>query len=194
MSRNVVSGKDISSMEDAWLGRHQKESIHETAPDVKEFRRLEPTNGMESDKAFEPTEEFTAEQEKEMSSIERNETEATPESKAAKPDDYKTRLLKYIPAEVVALYLTLDAILRSTDQLPLNTYWAVFIVGIVGTYLYLHRVEKVYKNKQLLISVVAYCIWVFALGGPFVYLEWYHPIYGGMLLPIYTFFVPIIEA
>jgi hypothetical protein len=109
-------------------------------------------------------------------------------------DKYTSRLLKYIPAEVIALYITLDAMIRSSDQIQAGVYWAVFLFGILGTYLYLWRVQKVNKQNQLLISVVAYCVWVFALGGPFVLLNWYEPIYGGLLLPIFTFLIPIIEA
>jgi hypothetical protein len=109
-------------------------------------------------------------------------------------DKYTSRLLKYIPAEVLVLYLTLDAIIRSSGKISLAGYWAIFILGIFGTYLYLWRVERVQKQLQLLISVGAYCIWVFTLGGPFVHLAWYDPIYGSLALPIYTFFIPIIEA
>ena len=109
-------------------------------------------------------------------------------------DKYTSRLLKYIPAEVLVLYLTLDAIIRSSDKISLAGYWAIFILGIFATYLYLWRIEKVQKQLQLLISVGAYCVWVFALGGPFVHLTWYDPIYGSLALPIYTFFIPIIEA
>jgi hypothetical protein len=111
-----------------------------------------------------------------------------------KADNYTSRLLKYIPAEVVALYVTLDAIIRSSEDISIWIYWAVFIFGILGTYLYLWRVEKVTKQIQLLISAGAFIVWVFAIGGPFAHLAWYQPIYGGLLLPVYTFLVAIIEA
>jgi hypothetical protein len=49
-------------------------------------------------------------------------------------DTYLTRLLKYVPAEVIALYLTLDAIIRSSQEIHLFIYWFVFVFGIIGTY------------------------------------------------------------
>lgn len=113
---------------------------------------------------------------------------------AVEPDKYTSRLLKYIPAEVIALYLTLDIIIRSTEQTPLGLFWFVFLFGIPATFFYLRRVEKVHKNSQIFISVIAYCVWVFAIGGPFVHLNWYQPLYGAIILPMYTFIVPIIEA
>jgi hypothetical protein len=109
-------------------------------------------------------------------------------------DDYKDRLLKYIPAEVIALYMFLEGIIKSAGDPSPVIHWAIFFVGVVGTYLYLLRIMKVGKQLQLVISVVAFCVWVLALGGPFVQLGWYKPVYGTLILPIYTFFVPMIEA
>ena len=116
------------------------------------------------------------------------------EVEAVEPDKYTSRLLKYIPAEVIALYLTLDIIIRSTEPAPLGLYWFVFLFGIPATFFYLRRIEKVHKNSQIIISVIAYCVWVFAIGGPFVFVNWYQPLYGAIILPMYTFIVPIIEA
>ena len=117
-----------------------------------------------------------------------------PEPVTLEPDKYSERLLKYIPAEVIALYLTLDAIVRSTEQIPILFYWGIFVFGIAATYLYLWRVEKVNKKAQLVISVGAFIVWVFTLGGPFTHLSWYDPIFGGILLPMYTFMIAIVEA
>jgi hypothetical protein len=109
-------------------------------------------------------------------------------------DKYSDRLLKYIPSEIIVLYLSLDTTIRSAGKTDALLYWFIFIAGAVFTYLYLYRVQKVKKQVQLILSVVAFCIWVFAIGGPFSYLSWYDPIYGGILLPIFTFAIPIIET
>jgi hypothetical protein len=112
-------------------------------------------------------------------------------------DDYQSRLLKYIPTEVVALYLTLDNILKSAavDQQPdLTLLWIIFLLLVVFTPIYLWRVTKVRKSVQLIISTVAFVIWVFALGGVFENLPWYKHYYGALLLPTFTFLVPIIEG
>ncbi|HEX5055641.1 MAG TPA: hypothetical protein VFX02_04000 [Gammaproteobacteria bacterium] len=110
------------------------------------------------------------------------------------PDSYTDRLLKYVPAEVVALFITLDALVRSSSEIPTFIYWAIFLFCTAATYLYLWRVAKVRKHCQLAISTVAFVVWVFALGGPFTHFDWYSPIYGGLLLPIFTFAVALYEA
>jgi hypothetical protein len=111
------------------------------------------------------------------------------------PDDYQGRLLKYIPAEVVAVYVFLDGVLRSAAPgLPIPIIrWVVFVALLGGTWLYLQRVEEVSRVQQLLISTVAFVIWVFSLGGPFMTFGWYSPLYGAILLPLYTFSIPIFQ-
>jgi hypothetical protein len=116
---------------------------------------------------------------------------STPPSQA--PDGYSDRLIKYIPAEVVALYLTLDALIRSAPQVSIVIYWAVFVFCFLGTYAYLWRIQKVRKPLQLHISGGAFVVWVFAMGGPFAQLGWYNPLYAGILLPMFTFSVALVE-
>jgi hypothetical protein len=109
---------------------------------------------------------------------------------AAPPEDkYKDRLLKYIPGEVVTLYLTLTALQGTATGLPWWLGWMIFLVCAVGTWFYLHVVLDVNDRTQLIISTISFGVWVFALGGPFKDLSWYKPIYGGLLLPAFTFFI-----
>ena len=116
------------------------------------------------------------------------------ETPAPAADDYKDRLLKYIPAEVIALYITLTTMVESIPDTPGWLPWAIFAFGLGATWLYLWRVGKVHKTLQLAISVGAFFVWAFAMGGPFELTSWYQPYYGALLLPIYTFLVPIVEA
>ncbi len=109
------------------------------------------------------------------------------------PDGYATRLLKYIPSEVIALYLTLTSLLKSSGDTGLPLEWIVFAFGVLVTPLYLWRIQRVHKPLQLVISTGAFAAWAFALGGPFASLGWYTPTYGGMFLSIYTFLIPVIE-
>ncbi len=114
-----------------------------------------------------------------------------------RPDDYIERLIKYIPSEVIALYLTLDPLVRPTLGSPgpdnQIIHWLIFIFCAFLTWFYLRRVLQVKKQVQLIISVGAFFVWVFAIGGPFVYFPWYKPLYGGILLPLYTAFIPAVE-
>lgn len=113
-----------------------------------------------------------------------------------KADHYTDRLLKYIPAEVVACYVFVQGIMMQlTDPVELEVFqWGVFVVFLIVTYLYLWRILKVRKFQQLAISVTAFAVWVFALGGPFALITWYKPVYGEVLLPVYTLVVALWSA
>jgi hypothetical protein len=115
-------------------------------------------------------------------------------SKKLKADSYSIRLIKYIPSEVIALYLTLEGVLKSANLINSMLHWAIFAFGIIGTFLYLWRVQQVSKKIQLVLSILSFCVWVFAFGGPFASLFWYKPLYGALLLPSFTFIIPIINA
>jgi hypothetical protein len=114
------------------------------------------------------------------------------------PDDYKTKLMKYIPAEVISLYVTLEAAINASAHTAADTvgpFWLIFIVGLIGTPIYLWRINKVSKGLQLAVSTGAFAVWVFTLGGPFEGWDWYqgHKIYAALILPIYTFAVAAID-
>lgn len=113
----------------------------------------------------------------------------------AKPDDYLTRLIKYIPSETVTLYVTLYGIANAArTEIPFEQItWLIFIVGVVLTPFYLWRIAKVTDWLQILAATGAFVIWGFAMGGPFANLSWYHSVYGALLLPIYTAVIPFFE-
>jgi hypothetical protein len=129
-----------------------------------------------------------------------NELEPAPAPPAAAPavptrDDYLSKLYKYIPAEVIALYISIDGFLRTLPPMQKQLMqWAMVVVGVVATIAFLSRIQKVQKSRQLLISAGAFLVWAFALGGPFENLLWYHGAYGSVALLLYTFFVPIADA
>jgi len=105
-----------------------------------------------------------------------------------KPDTFRDRLFKYIPAEVVTLYLGLSATVSAKDA-PHFLYWVIFFAGLIGTPFYLRFVQNVTARAQLILSTLAFAVWVFALGGPFADIEGYKQVYGAVLLPLFTFFV-----
>ncbi len=111
-------------------------------------------------------------------------------------DNYLTKLLKLIPAEIVTLYITLSAILESSKESTKNLELTVFIIVLILTPLYIYIITKEESKKppwkQIVVSTLSFVVWVFALGGPFLYFKWYKRIYGALFLPIYTFLIPLI--
>jgi len=116
-------------------------------------------------------------------------------------DDYVSRVLKHIPSEIVMAYIAIDGVLRTSydARIPseretlLTLQWITLAAMTILTPLWLYRVMRVKRSAQLFISTLSVPVWLFALGGPFVLLDWYEPAFGAIVLPIYTLVVPIIS-
>lgn len=121
----------------------------------------------------------------------------------SKPDSYVDQVLKYIPSEIVAAFLFMDGILRSSGKATVLYFWLIFIFLLAITPFYIWAVtsEKVESTgaarkpawDQIIISFFSFAVWVFAIGGPFKFLSWYDPAYGSTSLVLFTFLPPIIS-
>ena len=118
----------------------------------------------------------------------------------AKIDGYFDRLLKYIPADVVGLWLTGSGLIQSqTDDVPrLGLLWLLFVAGLVLSFFWTRKqtqeAKKLTEWRQIFLSCGSFAVWVFAIGGPFAELSLYKPIYGSILLLIYTSTIPLLPA
>ena len=115
-------------------------------------------------------------------------------------DTYGSRLLKLIPAEVVTIFITIDGVIRAVGkgQIAPEVYWGVFVLLLILTYVYILRGTTIHplpaSHTQAIVSTVSFAVWVFAISGPFSFanLAWYKPVYGAILLPLYTFGMPLV--
>jgi hypothetical protein len=119
-----------------------------------------------------------------------------------KTDDYKERLLKYIPAEIVTLYMALKGLIEATNaSWKVPAAWAIIAVGVIATVLYLFKTMETPNWKQIIISTLAFVVWVLAVSGePFTSLysanhaaEANFKLVTGLILPLYTFGVALYE-
>ena len=112
------------------------------------------------------------------------------------PDDYASRLMKYIPTEAVGFWLAVSGIIQGDgdDISQAGLLWLFFVVGLVFTFFWLRRETKEPGKRtawtQTLLACGAFVVWVFATGGPFATsFDWYRPSYGSLALITYTAFV-----
>jgi len=112
---------------------------------------------------------------------------------SAPADPYGDRLLKLIPGEVISLYLAMVAIIANSSDAK-DQYAPLVILGIgaAATWLYLRVTQKVKNVLQLGVSVCAFCVWAFAIGGPLKDVLGYSGTYAGIALALFTFVAPMI--
>lgn len=121
---------------------------------------------------------------------------ATSKSVSGEPDalkPYLDRLLKLIPAEVLSLYAVGGGFIAETDMLMLIV-WALFClvcVGLVKGFGTADRRRDLPPDWiHVSLSVIAFSIWVYYLGGPFILLGWHSKQTGSLLILAFTFLSP----
>ena len=117
---------------------------------------------------------------------------------AQAPDGYKDRLLKYIPAEIVAIYLAILNIVKgaAAPGTPVITVeWVVFGVLLLASVPWQRKILKVTKWQQIGVGTAAFFFWALTLGDPFQtsWQGWYQPVFGTIAMMLYTFLIPLFE-
>jgi hypothetical protein len=110
---------------------------------------------------------------------------------------YLDRLIKMIPAEVIGLYLVGKGVIPVNQTIPLLIWVLVCLIAVITVRIYgtydpnaVHRIDWLH----VVISAVAFVIWVYTiggLGGPFADFSQNYPYVSSLLVLVWTFFVPL---
>ena len=118
---------------------------------------------------------------------------APPGTPVPTPDDYLGRLLKYIPAELVGLYLAARGVVPETTPDLNTTLWIIALVTWILVPIYLYVVTSRGGQKplfwQITLGTIAFPVWVFSIGGHHVTsIAWYasHQFVGSLVLMFVT--------
>lgn len=115
-----------------------------------------------------------------------------------KTDTTAERILKYIPAEVVAFYLAALGIIESLPQETKGKeggYWVILVLGVVGAPLYILKFAEWAKSAFLHAawSAFAFLVWAYTLGGAFKLIPDFHqPWIGSLVLLAVTLFAALL--
>ncbi len=107
------------------------------------------------------------------------------------PDDYLGRLAKYIPAEIVGLYIGMVAAAPAGHPKIGTILWVIFGLNFVLVPIYMFIVTSRETGKgplwpQIVLATIAFPVWAFAMGGPFKQFDWYQGWIATMLLMFIT--------
>jgi hypothetical protein len=136
-----------------------------------------------------------------------------PESLAGESlDTFSGRVVKYIPADIVAAWITVSSLMASppssssqtgasTSTVAASNYttlWVVFVVFLILTIFWVwrttHEPGAPVARTQILISTISFAVWVFGIGGPFASIDFIRqrPFLGGVVLIIWTLIAGLI--
>ena len=120
-------------------------------------------------------------------------------ARAIKPDqDYKSKLLKLIPTEIIAAYMVIHGIFEGQGvqvgekDLTHIVGWSVFSALLLLTPLYLVKIQNVKTTAQVILTTLSFPVWVYTIGGPFKMAGWYHPQIASCLLVVWTLIIPLV--
>lgn len=109
-------------------------------------------------------------------------------------DGYLDRVAKYVPTEIVAGYIALNGAatgLPGTWQFP--GLGGIFLICLILTPVYLYYAAKPGQPKrlQITISVIAFVIWAYAVGGASGFfganaLNWHNAALASILLVLFS--------
>lgn len=113
-------------------------------------------------------------------------------------DGYIDKLWKYIPSDVVAFYIFVAGLIEGTNLYNKQlVYWLVVLVGIVAAFFWTLRQTQMPNMKpaylQAVIAVLAFIVWVFAIGGPFAVFTWWNSVLGAIVLAAFTLLIPLVN-
>lgn len=107
-------------------------------------------------------------------------------------NNYQSRLLKLIPSEIIAAYLVIAGFITpgyEHGKLLLTVFSAALLILIP---FYLIRFQSVKGPLQIVFTSLSFIVWVYSMGGPFVYYGIHEPVFGSSLLVLWTLLLPFI--
>lgn len=110
-------------------------------------------------------------------------------------DDYSTKLVKYVPPELIGAYVFLSATIGTNATVKDRPWWlgSLLVAMLALTVLYDWRVLNIVRPGQIAISVIGLAIYVFAVGGWFATTTWYQPWYGSIALVVFGLLIAVIR-
>ncbi len=106
---------------------------------------------------------------------------------------YEDKLIKLIPADIVAAFIALNGFLSSEIE---KTKWILLAASLLLLLLipiYLNKMYGVYNPAQILVTMGSFLVWVYSIGGPFVYFGWQNPYLAATILVFWTLLIPLIN-
>jgi hypothetical protein len=112
-------------------------------------------------------------------------------------DNYWSRVVKYVPGDVIAAWLGLSGLLAARTTVKIGLLWALFGVLLVITPISVLRATRVTglppARSQAMLSTIAFAVWVFAIGQPFSHYSFYDASYGGVAIILFTLISGLID-
>jgi hypothetical protein len=124
------------------------------------------------------------------------EPKGAPPADTLQTDDYLSKLVKYIPGEVLAIFTPIAAFL-GTDKWQVLVMWSFGAIGVVG-WLYLNAQKVPARQRRPYaygLGLIAFVGWAIGVSAPVRHLLWgLSDDWGGIILFGAAFLIPILDG
>lgn len=127
-----------------------------------------------------------------------------------KDDGYFKKVIKYIPAEVIAAYTFAIGLITAKDctgdYIPIFPWVFYLLLFLTPVYMYLavldnpdipNPIKKKLALFHAIISAIAFCLWAYALGDLpmvcYIGANQYNAVIGSLLLAAFSLITPLLE-
>jgi len=111
----------------------------------------------------------------------------TPENK------YTDRLLKLVPAEIVAAFLAIKSAIPPNTANTETASMVVFFVLLVLVPFYLTLLLKVHSKLQIAVSMISFVIWAFSMGGLSAFFPNWEDYYNSIIIILWAVAFPLLK-
>jgi hypothetical protein len=104
------------------------------------------------------------------------------------PKEVAERIAKYVPAEILAGYVTATGVVENVKNGKLALLIILFVVCAVCTPIYIVKLARTRqeKVKNGIVATLAFLAWAYAYGGLFKELGWHDPAIGAFVMIVVT--------
>ena len=110
---------------------------------------------------------------------------------------YFDNIVGYIPGDIVAAWIAITGVLASSATPRPGARWIMFALLLVITPLWTWRHTrepgKPAATTQIVMSTIAFIVWVYALGGPFATVGLWQPLYGSLAIIVFTLLAGLVR-
>lgn len=103
---------------------------------------------------------------------------------------YQDKLTKLIPGEVIAAYLAIQNLVMGEPAIRDAVLLASAAILLFVIPFYLRKVHQVSSVAQIVVTAISFLVWVFSVSVVFITAVPIHPLWGSVVLILWTTIVP----
>lgn len=108
------------------------------------------------------------------------------------PNSYFAQVAKLTPSEMIAAYLMIITMLKTSPNISATIGIVIFVFFLVACFVFYYRVLGTGAWSQATLMTLSFAAWAYALEFPFSSLGWYSPAIASLTLALVLFAMPVL--